>query len=131
MSKLKEDFNYEMFFNALDEYLLSITDKHDEYKKQVSDKRKITQTYLKDIDKAIEDNLDIEKLKDDCDFLEIEMTNLFRKIVSLSIFSSSFPEKVNVESGVELLEEIKEYFISIEKYEYCIILQEVIDLLEE
>jgi hypothetical protein len=130
MSLLKEDFNYGLFFETLDEYLTHLTNEHSKHHKEVTKKRIIVRKYLDDIDSAIDDNLNIEDLQGECELLDDRIREILAKTVRLSIFASSFPERVNVIAGIELLEEVKSFFIERELYEKCLILQEVEDSLK-
>lgn len=131
MSTLKKDFDFEAFYNTLDEYLLYLMNEHEKYSEIIKDKRCIVNTFLNDIEKAITDDVDINSLQDECDFLEGKMNDLYAEVMELNTFNSSFPSKLLIEKSIGLLERIKNHFISLEKYENCSILQEIIDLLKE
>lgn len=131
MTILKKDFNYNLFSEALNDYLTYLAEEYSKYSKIVTDNRIITRQYLDNIDNAIKDNVDIKKMEEECDFLSNKIVEIKDKTVKLSIFSSTFPENINIETGTILLEDIREFFIKSEQYEKCILLQEVIDLLKK
>ena len=131
MSTLKKDFDFEAFYNTLDEYLLYLMDEHEKYSEIVREKRKIVNEYLNDIEKAITDDIDVNSYQTECDMIEERMNNLYSEVLELNTFNSSFPNKLLIVKSLSLLEKIKNHFVSLEKYENCTILQEVIDLLNE
>lgn len=131
MTTLKENFDFEKFYSVLDEYLLYLMDEHQDYTKILGDKRKTVNIYLNDIEKAISDNIDINFYQNECDSLEEQLNNLYVDVLELNTFNSSFPSKVLIIESLSLLEKIKNHFISLEKYENCTILQEVMDLIKE
>jgi hypothetical protein len=128
---LKKDFDFEAFYTTLDEYLLHIMNEHEKYSEILKNKRDVINDYLKDIEKAITDDVNILTYETECDELDEKLNSLYDEVAEIGIFNSSFPSNVLVEKSLSLLEDIKKHFINLEKYENCAILQEVIDLLNE
>ena len=128
---MKENFDFEAFYDTLDEYLLYLMNEHEKYSNILKSKKQVVNKYLNDIESAIEDDIDINCYQTECDFLDDKMNNLYTEVLELNTFNSSFPSKILIVKSLSLLENIKNHFVSLEKYENCAILQKVIDLLNE
>ena len=128
---LNPDFNYEAFYNALDSYLMNLINEHQKFSDIVKSKRETIKKYSDNIEKTIEDNIDINELNKECSDIEREMNIIFMETTRLQDFTNSFPDKVLVEKSLNLLGNIKKHFVYLEEYERCAILQEVIDSIKD